>query len=209
MQQDLTLAMLGALDPGNSSDKAMRDTIMDMLRPIGLTSKTEELFSTEVLTAYGIQDTVETPTKDRETWAEFVADLIFRIPPFLIGLKAQSKTYLYEFESTNPYSNWKLGYRKANHAISDLFLFNPAGDLVAEDHQEEYSGAVYQLQRDWISFCYGQLDWEPFKAGDVEKLGPVYTFANHGVGGKAETLEAVVGKVVLTRWRAALTAAET
>jgi len=201
--------MLGAMDPANSSDKAMRHTAMSMLKPIGLTSKTEELFSTEVLKAYGIQDTVETPTKDREAWAEFVADLIFRIPPFLIGLKGQSKTYLYEFESTNPYPNWKLGYRKANHAISDLFLFNPAGDLVAEEHQKEYTGAVQQLQRDWISFCHGKLDWEPFEAGNVEKLGPVYTFANYGTGGKAETLEAVVGKEVLARWRAALTVAET
>jgi hypothetical protein len=201
--------MLGALDPDTTSDQAMRDAMMTMLKPIGLTSKTEELFSQDVLQAYGIQDTIETPTKDREIWAEFVADLIFRIPPYLIGLKTLGKTFLYEFESTNPYPGWKLGYGKANHAISDLFFFNPAEDLVEEKHKAEYSAAVYQLQRDWISFCYGQLEWEPFKAGDMEKLGPVYTFANHGAGGKSETLEEAVGKELVSRWKSVLNVAET
>ncbi|KAK5044916.1 hypothetical protein LTR84_010288 [Exophiala bonariae] len=208
-EQDLTLAMLGALDPNNLSDQAMRDTMTSMLKPIGLTSETNDLFSADVLKAYGIQNTIETPSKDRETWAEFVADMIFRIPPYLIGLKTQGKTFLYEFQSTNPYPGWKLGYGKANHAISDLFLFNPAGDLVEKKHQGEYSGAVQQLQRDWISFCYGQLDWEPFKAGDVDKLGPVYTFANHGAGGKFDTLEAAIGKDIVDRWTTVLKVAQT
>lgn len=209
VQQDITLAMLGVLDPDNVSDQAMRDTMMSMLKPIGLTSKTNDLFSAVVLEAYGIQNTIETPSKDRDTWAEFVADMIFRIPPYLIGLKTQGKTFLYEFQSTNPYPGWKLGYGKANHAISDLFLFNPAGDLVEKKHQGEYSGAVQQLQRDWISFCYGQLDWEPFKANDMDKLGPVYTFANHGAGGKFDTLEAAIGKNIVDRWRTVLGVAET
>lgn len=202
--------MLGAIDPTSIDDQAMKKATRDMLESMGTTSKTDSLFSNKILQAYGIEDTVETPSKDRDTWAEFVADLIFRIPPYLIGLThTGSKTYLYEFAATNPYPEWPLGYGKANHALSDIFLFNPAEDLVGAKHREEYSGAVQQLQREWIDFCYGDLTWTPFPPGNSnEGLGPVYSFANCGAGGESASLAQVVGDEVVERWKTVLEVAE-
>ncbi|KAH7019665.1 Alpha/Beta hydrolase protein [Ilyonectria destructans] len=210
-EQDLTLSMMGALDPAHPlSDKALRDLMRDFLTTAGLTTNVADLFGHSILDAYHLNDTLETPSRNLVGWAELVADMVFRIPPYLIGLKNPgANVYLYDFQATNPFPGWEIGYGKSNHAISDLFLFNAAEDLVAEKHRAEYVGAVHQLQKDWLEFCYGELNWEPFQAGDEKRLGPVYALANHGNSNKYDSLEAALGETVANKWKTVLKAAET
>jgi hypothetical protein len=75
--------------------------------------------------------------------------------------------------------------------------------LVPPQHRDEYNPPVKQLQEDWIDFCYGNLDWEEYRAGN-EAMGPVYTYENHGRGGKRDRLLDVVGEEIIGRWREVL-----
>ncbi|KAJ9604172.1 hypothetical protein H2200_011006 [Cladophialophora chaetospira] len=210
-EQDATLTVLGAPspDPSINEDECIRMRMLSLLSTLGLTVKPESVLSPPILQTYNIADTVDTPSKQLSAWAEFVAELLFRIPPLHVALNhAGSKLYLYDFQATNPFSGLGLGYKKANHAISDIFLFDPAGDLVEEKHRAEYGGGVRHLQEEWIKFCYGRLDWEPFDAADQPRLGPVYTFKNNGKGKKHEKMSDVVGPETLRRWKAVLAVSE-
>lgn len=210
-EQDVTLTVFRAISPGPgmNQDEHIRACILSMLSTLGLTTDPQSVLSPAILQTYCIAETKETPSKQVSEWAEFVAHLIFRIPPLHIALNhAGSKIYLYDFKGTNPYSGWPLGHGKANHAISDIFFFNPAGDLVEEQYQDEYTGAVRQLQEQWIRFCYGHLDWDAFDTADGERLGPVYTFENHGKGKRYEKMSDVVGSETVRRWEAVLAVAE-
>lgn len=191
------------------SDKDLRTLMKEMIEAAGLSTKFEEILSPSVLEAYGVSDTLETPSDDLEKWANLLADMIFRVPPYIVGLyNTSSKVYVYDFQATNPYPGWPLGYQKSNHAISDVFLFNVAEDLVAERHQAEFSGAVRELQQTWTKFCYGDLNWEPFRTGDTETLGPVYALANHGKHTRYDSLEAALGKTTKDQWKAIINIAE-
>lgn len=201
---------MGAMDPENPrSDQYLRDLIREMIETAGLNTKVESVLSPSVLDAYGISQSLETPSKALETWATFVVDAVFRIPPYVIGLlSAKSNVYVYEFEATNPFEGWALGYGKSNHAISDIFLFNVAEDLVSEGHKAEYSEAARELQSTWIKFCHGELSWEPFDTASEARLGPVYAIANHGKVEKHDSLESALGPETSRRWKAIIDMAE-
>jgi hypothetical protein len=201
---------MGAGDRNNPrSDQYLRDLRQEMIETGSLNTNFEKMLSPSVLEAYGASETLTTPGKDLETWAKLLADVVFRIPPVIIGLvNAKSKVYVYDFQATNPFPGWTLGYNKSNHAISDLFFFNVAEDLVPEKHQAEYSEAARELQRIWIKFCYGELGWEPFNREDEESLGPVYALANHGKLTKHESLESALGAETMRRWRSVISMAE-
>jgi hypothetical protein len=206
-QQDLTIAMLSA----HATDAALASTIQSMLEPIGLTTKTNDLYEPSILDAYNLTNTLTTPTQNREGWADYLADVIFRIPPFLLGLHPTTKTQttrLFEFAATNPYKGWAPGYNRANHSATDIFLLNPAADLVEDQHRDEFDGAVAQLQREWIAFCYGAYPGQAFEAGNTERMGPVRVIGNYGRGRDLERLADVVGEEMVTRWRAVLAMAD-
>jgi hypothetical protein len=182
-----------------------------MLEPIGLTTKTSDLYDPSILGAYNLTNTLTTPTQNREGWAEYLADVIFRIPPFLLGLHPTTKTqttHVFEFTATNPYKGWPPGYKRANHSATDIFLLNPAADLVEDQHRHEFDGAVAQLQRQWISFCYGAYPGRAFEAGNAERMGRVRVIGNYGGGGDVDRLGVVLGEEMVARWRAVLAVAE-
>lgn len=163
------------------------------------------MFGEALTKTYGLEKSLQNPEEKLEVWAEFIADLMFRVPPLFIAQHHQgSKVFLYDFQSTNPFRGWPLGYNKANHAISDLFFFNAGGDLVESQHKEAYDGAVNELQSAWIDFCYGKYAWAAFKKNESGAIGPIRTFENGGKGLVYQTLEEFIPDTVVRRWRTAL-----
>ncbi|KAF4333990.1 triacylglycerol lipase V precursor [Fusarium beomiforme] len=155
-----------------------------------------------------------------EDLASLMADVAFRAPPIYSAAvikkhqAANSNTanaapvLLYEIQATNPYKNWSLGYKMANHGINDIMLFNPAEDQVPTEHLESWLSAVNQVQAAWLDFCHGNMPWTPFQwSGDIDSLGGIYVFPDGGQGRLSETLDDVDGTVIATRWRALLKAA--
>ncbi|KAF4437806.1 hypothetical protein F53441_12947 [Fusarium austroafricanum] len=155
-----------------------------------------------------------------EDLAGLMADVAFRIPPLYSaaiikkhqkaignGTKA-APVLLYEIQATSPYKNWPLGYKRANHGINDLILFNPAQDQVPPEHLENWVSAVGQVQAAWLGFCYGKMPWAPFEgAEEVNSLGGIYVFPNGGEGRLCRELDEVDGTGTATRWRALLNTA--
>ncbi|KIW21644.1 hypothetical protein PV08_02224 [Exophiala spinifera] len=210
-EQDLTLSILRPppiLSP-TDADKFMRTTIISILSTLGLTTYPDTLLSQKVLELYSIAESESSPTKQFAAWAQFVAELVFRIPPYHVALNhTGSKTYVYEFQATSPFPGWDLGFGKAGHAVNELLQFNAGGDLVEQKHQAALSGAVQELQDVVVNFCQGQLRWEPFDTYNKERLGPVYTLTNYGRGRKYGSIGDVVGLDVLGRWKAILEVSE-
>ncbi|WZH49538.1 hypothetical protein QYS62_010739 [Fusarium acuminatum] len=121
-----------------------------------------------------------------EDLAGLMADVAFRTPP-LYSVAVINKhqnlrgnaapVLLYEIQATNPYKNWPLGYKEANHGINDLMLFNPAQDQVLPEDLENWVSAVGQIQAAWLDFCYGKMPWAPFEGSDdLNSLGGIYVF---------------------------------
>nr|RBQ86131.1 hypothetical protein FVER53263_12978 [Fusarium verticillioides] len=149
-----------------------------------------------------------------EDLAGLMADVAFRTPPIYsagvikkhqIAHDHSSHVLLYEIQATNPYKNWPLGYKRANHGINDIFLFNPAEDQVPAEHLENWVSTVGQIRAAWLDFCYGKAPWAPFEwSEDVESLGGIYVFPDSGEGRLCKTLDEVDGTATATRWRALL-----
>ncbi|KAL6248661.1 hypothetical protein RBB50_004916 [Rhinocladiella similis] len=210
-EQDLTLSILSpppTLSP-KDADELMRKTIISVLSTLGLTAQPDPLLAPEILELYGLSDSVDNPTKQFSSWAQFVAELIFKIPQYHVALNhTGSNIYVYEFQATSPFPGWELGYGKAGHAINEVLQYNSGGDLVDEKHQPEFNGAVQELQDRVVGFCHGELGWEPFDKDNKERLGPIYTFTNHGRGRKYDSIGDVVGPDALKRWKAILAVSE-
>ncbi|KAK6365525.1 hypothetical protein LTS17_011244 [Exophiala oligosperma] len=210
-EQDLTLSILSPalrMSP-QDADKFMRTTIFSVLSTLGLTTQPDCLLAPKILELYNLSTSVDTPTQQFANWAEFVAEVVFRIPQYHVALNhIGSKIYVYEFQSTSPFPGWEAGYGKAGHAINEVLQYNSGGDLVEEKHQAELSGAVQELQDSITNFCHGQLGWEPFNTDNQERLGPVYTFTNYGRGRKYERIGDIIGPDVLKRWMAVLAISE-
>ncbi|KAF5712487.1 triacylglycerol lipase V precursor [Fusarium mundagurra] len=146
-----------------------------------------------------------------EDLAGLMADVAFRTPPIYsaavikkhqIAHGHASHVLLYEIQATNPYKNWSLGYKRANHGINDIFLFNPAEDQVPAEHLENWMSTVGQVRAAWLDFCYGKVPWIPFEwSEDVESLGGIYVFPDGGEGRLCKTLDEVDGAATATRWR--------
>ncbi|KAK0390698.1 hypothetical protein NLU13_0201 [Sarocladium strictum] len=146
-----------------------------------------------------------------------MADVAFRVPPVYsasIIRKHQQRSgttvaaapvLLYEIQATNPYKNWPLGYKRANHGVNDIMLFNPAEDQVLSEDLENWRTAVSQVQGAWLDFCHGKMPWAPFEESEhVDGLGPIYVFPDGGEGRLCKTLAEVDGKATATRWRSLL-----
>ncbi|PNP79285.1 hypothetical protein FNYG_07361 [Fusarium nygamai] len=149
-----------------------------------------------------------------EDLAGLMADVAFRTPPIYsagvikkhqIAHGHDSQVLLYDIQATNPYKNWSLGYKRANHGINDIFLFNPAEDQVPEEHLENWVATVGQIRAAWLDFCYGKMPWAPFEwREDIGSLGGIYVFPDGGEGKLCKTLDEVDGAATATRWRALL-----
>lgn len=148
-----------------------------------------------------------------EDVAGLMADVAFRTPPIYSAavIKHQithgnaSHVLLYEIQATNPFKNWSLGYKRANHGINDIFLFNPAEDQVPAEHLENWVSTVGQIRAAWLDFCYGKMPWTPFQwSDDIESLGGIYVFPDGGEGRLCKMLDEVDGAATASRWRALL-----
>ncbi|KAG5746320.1 hypothetical protein H9Q70_010987 [Fusarium xylarioides] len=127
-----------------------------------------------------------------EDLAGLMADVAFRTPPIYsaavikkhqIAHGHTSHVLLYEIQATNPYKNWSLGYKRANHGINDIFLFNPAEDQVPAEHLENWVSTVGQIRAAWLDFCYGKMPWAPFEwSEDIDSLGGIYVVPDGGEG---------------------------
>ncbi|KAF4495267.1 triacylglycerol lipase V precursor [Fusarium agapanthi] len=137
-----------------------------------------------------------------EDLAGLMADVAFRTPPLYsaavikkhqIAHGHASHVLLYEIQVTNPYKNWSLGYKRANHGINDIFLFNPAEDQVPAEHLENWVSTVGQIRAAWLDFCYGNMPWTAFQwSEDIDSLvGGIYVFPDGGEGRLCKTLDEV------------------
>lgn len=165
----------------------------------------------------GSTDTpLDNPGAAIKVWADLIADMVFRIPPLFFAKlaarhPASGKVYLYSIHATNPFPRWKPSFRKANHAINEIFLFNAAPDRILKDEPglvEGYLGAVADMQRAWIQFAYGEEPWSPCKVQPGGEVVPIYVFQNGQDGKECTSLGEAEGDDVSRRWSAVLAAAE-
>lgn len=185
-------------------DDQIHQKLLSLFSSNGMVADTSKFPSLAVLKAYGIEATVQTPSTAMTQWAEFMADMAFRVPPLYVALAHRTSDVLvYNIEATNPYPKWVTSFGRSNHAINDLFLFNAAKDQVPLQLQNDYCGAVAQIRSAWLDFCYGIQPWKPLNRDDGS-LGPVFTFQNGPKGRLAQTSEEAFGGQKATRWRTIL-----
>lgn len=173
-------------------------------------------------------------------WTELLADINFRVPPIYFALQASKVAsnrsedvnmkehltggdiFVYSIHATNPFPLWPTSYRRANHAINDILVFDVAPDIVSiqskneagdEDdiayHWVEYRGAVADMQGAWIQFCHGIRPWRQFSGhADGERgLGPIYVFKNSGLSREYASVREAEGPQLEEKWIAILEAA--
>ena len=151
--------------------------------------------------AHGIDDALDTPSKALPPWAQLLADLAFRIPPLHLALRhTASDVLVYDMRTTNPYPKWTLAFGRANHAINDLFVFNPAEDQVPRELLERHRQSVAQAREAWLDFCYGKQPWRPMRR-EGDSFGPLFSFENGPCRRESETLEEAVGVELAAKWR--------
>lgn len=140
-----------------------------------------------------------------KNWAALIADVMFRVPPtYLASQYPNSKMFIYGIAAQNPFPNWAPGYRKANHGLNDILLFNVAEDLVPAEHLDDWKGSVEQIQSSWLDFCYGSNSWAPFKTTENGELGPFYKFGDGKDGQLCHSLEELLGQETAKRFKAIL-----
>lgn len=173
-------------------------------------------------------------------WVELLADINFRVPPIYFAMQASNgpsepledvdmnerltggDIFVYSIHATNPFPLWPTSYRRANHAINDIFVFDVAPDLVpvrekvgaggendGADHWDEYRGAVANMQGAWIQFCHGIRPWRQFigHARGKGEIGPVYVFKNSGESREYASVRDAEGDQTGEKWMAILEAA--
>ncbi|PYH48645.1 uncharacterized protein BP01DRAFT_406185 [Aspergillus saccharolyticus JOP 1030-1] len=138
---------------------------------------------------YGVRFSAEPTVEALAPFCAIMADILFRIPGLNIALdyyhdsQKENKIYVDDFRATCPFPGWPITYGKSVHAVTDLFFFDPAGDLVPVIHREDYLEAVRDTRRVVLSFMRGEVLWEEFTpsgAGEStgQRWGPVYTITN-------------------------------
>lgn len=158
----------------------------------------------EVSTAYGLNESLKAPSINVAGWAEYLADVAFRIPPYHIALQSPgNNVYIYELRCTNPYPNCSSIFNRANHAVNDLFVFDVAPDQVPEDLRKQHQCHVDQIRAAWLDFCYGKEPWAPFEK-ESDRLGPVFVFEKAKAGMVCGELKDAVNGSCVSRWKCIL-----
>jgi len=143
------------------------------------------------------------PRESFEGWVQLGADIVFRFPPLYIARTAPKigsarKVYLYEFKAPNPYAPGSMWHGRANHGANDLFVFNPAEDLVGDDFKPGFAGAVKAVQDKWLDFIHGLSPWTAYNA--VERGGTCFVFDDGETSHEAASLVETVGKEKSEQW---------
>jgi hypothetical protein len=203
LQQDVTLAILGHFAPTPLNAEALKDHIETALVPSGVTATTARYFSARIMEFYELSWPSVVPA-EIHAWAALLADIIFRLPPYLVAIAARDewpptagKVYLYEFQAKSPYPNWRPGYDRSHHAVTDIFLFDVAADLVPEQHRNRWDMAVSELQSAWIQFCWGKLPWT---AASMDSAETVYGLQDDKTWQSWQDLSDLVGDRTIQRW---------
>lgn len=149
---------------------------------------------------------LDSKSSDRSSYVDsnaldLATDIMFRCPPYYNAKKSASRTLLFDFQAVNPYPGARWNYRKAHHGANDLFVFNPAPDLVSAEDRRNWDDTVARVQETWITFCYGELPWKPF---DKTIDGPVYLFADSGQSREAQNLVDALGQETASQWATVL-----
>ncbi|KPI43767.1 Lipase 3 [Cyphellophora attinorum] len=185
-EDDVTLAILGHFAPSPPTAVTLGNHVEAALIPSGVTSMTSKYFSPEML------------------------NVIFRVPPYLIAGyddTAAGKVYVYEFQAKSPYPNWPPGYDRSHHAVTDVFLFDVASDLVPEQHRNRWSTAVSELRSAWIKFCWGELPWEAATTdGGEAKLA--YVLKDNKTWQSRPIMGDFINDKIAARWEALLRVAD-
>ncbi|GAB7344712.1 hypothetical protein MBLNU457_3184t1 [Dothideomycetes sp. NU457] len=137
------------------------------------------------------------PRESFEGWVQLGTDIVFRFPPLYIArttprTSSARKVYLYEFKAPNPYAPGTMWFGRANHGANDLFVLNPAEDLVGDHVKPGFVVAVKTVQDKWLDFIYGESPWTAYN--DLERPGTCFVFDDGEESYEAANLAEAVGK---------------
>ena len=197
--------IIGGRDPVDK--RSIEDKIRaakEFLTPNGLLKESASFPTPAILAAYKIDTNPTTPENSKRSHdavAEMLADVAFRVPAVYTALKYPGSAFLYDFQATNPFPGVPKSFRKANHGINDLYVFNVAVDQIPTQSLADWNTAARQVQDMWVRFCYGEKPWGPF---DPARKGPVFTFADGAKGGEQECVGSAVGEATWQKWQAIL-----
>lgn len=161
----------------------------------------KDLFSPDVLSAYRLDvDTTERRVF-RDNVHKVLSDVLFGVPGIYLSKGYRGRAFLYSFWARNPYRRDVRLYRLAHHGVQDLFVFNPALDLLCPEDQADFRATVKQTQEAWITFCQGQDPWQPF---DSARQGPVFVFYDGGHSHEVSTIQWAFGPETMKGYDAIL-----
>lgn len=143
------------------------------------------------------------PRDSFEGWVQLLTDVVFRFPPLYIARTASRaertrKVYLYEFRAPNPYAPGTMWHGRANHGVNDLFVFNPAEDLVGDNVRPGFVTAVKTVQEKWLDFIHGNSPWTA--CNDTGRPGTCFIFDDGEKCHEAASLVEAVGKEKSDQW---------
>jgi len=146
---------------------------------------------------------VSEPRESFEGWVQLVADIVFRFPALYVARTAPidhgaRKVYLYEFKASNPYAPGTIWHGRANHGVNDLFVFNPAEDLVVQNVKAGFIGAVEAVQSKWLEFIHGGAPWAAYNT--EEGGGRSFIFDDGEGSREVGTLAEAVGEEKAAQW---------
>ncbi|KAH6675976.1 Carboxylesterase [Halenospora varia] len=148
-EQELTDMMIGGRDPNDKRTIVEKlEVAKVLLASNGLLKTPGSFLNPALLAAYNIDTSPQTPeanTRSHAGLAELLADLIFRANAVQSALRYPGNAFLYDFQATNPFSGARQSFRKANHGINDLFVFNVAVDQIPAEFRDDWEASCRQV----------------------------------------------------------------
>ncbi|KAF3407333.1 Lipase 1 [Talaromyces pinophilus] len=218
-EDDIALFLLSDMKTRQpKSDREIFSKIRDFLSYNGML-RSPETFPFDqpaVLDAYGLTDTVNSPSGDLSGWSKLLGQCVFNISNVHSALftsqslpGGEGKVWLYHHAVGNLYSGCHVP-GVAHHGVNDPVLFNVAPDTIEEASRESWMASVRQTQDAWITFINGESPWDPLRSGtsvrDGEEAGPIYVFRDGGLGAQYDNLHGGLGPVTARRYAGVLAA---
>ncbi|PVH87101.1 alpha/beta-hydrolase [Cadophora sp. DSE1049] len=193
----------------------------DILKQLRSTIETNHTFAdhnefpdqfSNVFKAYDLQEAMVCPSKHIEGISSLLGNILFDFPTLYLPIATyksgnSSRVWLYRYSITNTYPA-SHSYRKAHHGVNDLFVFNPAPEMIPEEDRASWDAGVLQTQRSWIEFANGENPWTPVRressVNSVSTLGPIFHFADHGKSREFDTLQECVAEDLVKRYNSLL-----